>query len=604
MVVNIQSMRFLAIICLVLGISFNSVAQNLWMKYYDNPVMIGDPYSWYGNLSAPSVISDQDTFKMWFRGYTTGLNQQIGYAWSLNGWDWDMDTLPVILVGSPGAWDESKTPGRVIRMNDTLKMWYLGTPDNDVYQTGYAWALDERNWHLNQKPVLTPGPPGSWDDKYVCGGTVAHDGAMYHMYYLGKDNIGDEGIGYAWSNNGTDWTKYPGNPILGPSGTSGSYYHLRLIPSSIHLKDSTVYLYVAGYDVNGYVRIGYFVTEQGNWTNLTVGSFGQPVLDVGASGAWDDRRVTLPSVVEKNDSLYMWYEGKRIGVILRKIGLATDFVIPHPTNCLPDGILFSTQAEIDSFQFNYPYCTDIEGGVIIRGADISNFYGLNMLTSIGGNMTFGGPAGNSMASLNQLDGFENLSYIGRKLTIGNCTALDSIKGFVNLITIDSSLIITSNPYLSDIASLANINLINGSLRIAYNPYLTKCHIQSICNYLSNPMGEIDIHDNAIGCSSQEEVQDSCDANAVLISERYILENFTVNPNPFTTSTTLTYALDEPTNVIIYIFNPQGQLIEKIEQEQSKGEQQVQWKAEGLSAGMYYFRIKADDKVGGCMMIKY
>lgn len=37
-------------------------------------------------------------------------------------------------------------------------------------------------------------------------------------------------------------------------------------------------------------------------------------------------------------------------------------------------------------------------------------------------------------------------------------------------------------------------------------------------------------------------------------------------------------------------------IEKIEREQSKGEQHVQWNAEGLPAGMYYYRIQADHKL--------
>ncbi len=34
--------------------------------------------------------------------------------------------------------------------------------------------------------------------------------------------------------------------------------------------------------------------------------------------------------------------------------------------CLPDGISFTTQAEIDNFQTNYPGCTEIEGDVTIR----------------------------------------------------------------------------------------------------------------------------------------------------------------------------------------------------------------------------------------------
>ena len=60
---------------------------------------------------------------------------------------------------------------------------------------------------------------------------------------------------------------------------------------------------------------------------------------------------------------------------------ATDSIETH---CLSDGITFTTQEEIDNFQTNYPYCSEIEGDVIIEGADITNLDGLNGLNSVSG----------------------------------------------------------------------------------------------------------------------------------------------------------------------------------------------------------------------------
>jgi len=40
--------------------------------------------------------------------------------------------------------------------------------------------------------------------------------------------------------------------------------------------------------------------------------------------------------------------------------------------CLPNGIIFTTQNQIDSFQINNPNCTEIEGDVRIEGIDITN----------------------------------------------------------------------------------------------------------------------------------------------------------------------------------------------------------------------------------------
>ena len=53
-------------------------------------------------------------------------------------------------------------------------------------------------------------------------------------------------------------------------------------------------------------------------------------------------------------------------------------------SCLPEGIIFETQSQIDSFQINYPGCTDIEGHVNIQGDNITGLDGLNVLESVGG----------------------------------------------------------------------------------------------------------------------------------------------------------------------------------------------------------------------------
>ena len=57
--------------------------------------------------------------------------------------------------------------------------------------------------------------------------------------------------------------------------------------------------------------------------------------------------------------------------------------------CLPEGITFHSQEEIDNFQTNYPNCTEIEGDVTISGDDIDNLNGLDILTAIGGSLVIG-----------------------------------------------------------------------------------------------------------------------------------------------------------------------------------------------------------------------
>jgi len=73
---------------------------------------------------------------------------------------------------------------------------------------------------------------------------------------------------------------------------------------------------------------------------------------------------------------------KNLSLILLVLTLCQFTVLSQ--SCLPDGITFSTQAEIDDFQTNYPGCTEIEGDVIINGSNITNLNGLSVVTSIGG----------------------------------------------------------------------------------------------------------------------------------------------------------------------------------------------------------------------------
>ena len=47
-------------------------------------------------------------------------------------------------------------------------------------------------------------------------------------------------------------------------------------------------------------------------------------------------------------------------------------------SCLPQGITFNWQADVDNFQNNYPGCTQIQGDVTMSGSDITNLNGLSV----------------------------------------------------------------------------------------------------------------------------------------------------------------------------------------------------------------------------------
>lgn len=189
--------------------------------------------------------------------------------------------------------------------------------------------------------------------------------------------------------------------------------------------------------------------------------------------------------------------------------------------CLPDGFIFTTQSQIDSFQIIYPNCHEIEGDIHIFGTDIVNlnglinvteFYGnvsieytslpdlsgLDSVISIGGNLKIGDwYFGNY--DLTSLEGLNNLSYIAGELTIARNTELINLIGLDNLDSVGGNLNIgywdwdcVGNPSLLSLAGLENLISIGGTLGIRRNKQLIS--FTGLLNLVS-VHGSLDIYDN-------------------------------------------------------------------------------------------------------------
>jgi len=85
---------------------------------------------------------------------------------------------------------------------------------------------------------------------------------------------------------------------------------------------------------------------------------------------------------------------------------------------LPFGILFNTQAQINSFSTNYPGCTQILGSVHIEGPGITNLAGLSGVTAIGGYLNI-----KNNSALTGVSGLSALTTIGGFFLIDNNDAL-------------------------------------------------------------------------------------------------------------------------------------------------------------------------------------
>ena len=263
-------------------------------------------------------------------------------------------------------------------------------------------------------------------------------------------------------------------------------------------------------------------------------------------------------------------------------------------SCLPEGITFTTQLQIDSFPILYPNCTEIEGWVKIQGSDITNLQGVSVVTTMGTYLTIW-----YNENLTNLSGLDNLTSVGINFTIVGNSSLSDITSLGNLVYVGAALDIIDNPQLIGLSGIENIEAESiSSLNISYNPQLTYCEVQSVCDYLANPNGYLIIENNDVGCNSPAEVEEAC---TVGITELKTESPLSAYPNPFTTSTTIEYELTEPSHVQLTIYNTIGEVVYTAKDSMMPvGKHSFIWTAERLPEGLYYAVLRSEE---GMVVVK-
>lgn len=133
--------------------------------------------------------------------------------------------------------------------------------------------------------------------------------------------------------------------------------------------------------------------------------------------------------------------------------------------CLPNGVEFTLQSEINTFQKIYPGCKEILGTVKISGSSITNLDSLR-ITKISGGLLI-----NYTENLKNLSGLKELNSIGLELSLRSNKALESIIGLNKLKNIGRSLSIENNAKLLELTGLNSLESINGSVSISNNASL-------------------------------------------------------------------------------------------------------------------------------------
>lgn len=133
-------------------------------------------------------------------------------------------------------------------------------------------------YQVLKAPIISPGQPGSWNEKSCFFAKVKQYNEGFIMFYTGRTHQGVESVGMAKSTNLTQWQNYGGNPVLkdhvGWRSKKGASE-----PSYLEVRHDTIILLVGGTKQfnmdwwHRYVTRDMFVDKPGNVSDKQLGAY-------------------------------------------------------------------------------------------------------------------------------------------------------------------------------------------------------------------------------------------------------------------------------------------------------------------------------------------
>lgn len=255
-------------------------------KYASNPVMAGNAAWEAGVLCEPSVMLENGTFKMWYRG-NSDAGSKIAYATSSDGINWTKHSGNPILTVSGGV-----AYPVVIKIGSTYHLYAGKISDGNLYR----WSSsDGINWTADNggAPVLDLADT-------VCNVSVYYDASdtpKYRMLFEVFTGSNFQ-LRYAHSSDGLSWTVDSTNPV---------YPHNAGNPSEVFKIGDTFYCFTGDCSSGGW-KIELIKSK--NWTSWSkVATKSIPIQ--GWEGADISDPCLLLNVSGKDHQCYMWYIGNQ-----------------------------------------------------------------------------------------------------------------------------------------------------------------------------------------------------------------------------------------------------------------------------------------------------
>lgn len=223
--------------------------------------------------------------------------------------------------GPPFRWQADPQPviprdGAVDVLNPSVVRWrgsYLNLYseyDGRTWHTALAVSQDGEHWEERGR-VLSPS---GWEGGYIAanGSALANDDRIFYWYQAGDPPR----IGLAQSTDGVRWTKNPA-PVIDP-GPRGAFDERGVSDPCVIRAGDSFYLFYTGLDRARRQRLGIARSTDGeHWQKLRT----NPVVEMGASGTFDENGLGEPAIWSSADQWWMLYTGRARNE-QRRIGLA------------------------------------------------------------------------------------------------------------------------------------------------------------------------------------------------------------------------------------------------------------------------------------------
>lgn len=249
-------------------------------------------------------------------------------------YEWRARPEPVLTRGPAGSWDSGDVLNpSVVRDGEIYRNFYSGY-DGKTWRTGEAVSEDGILWRkkglrssaangsavmfrgrlcyygqagepvrieLDSKPVLEPGPYGSWDERGVADPYVMEAGGKLYLYYLGMDRARRQRIGVAMSTDGVHWVKLRANPIV-ELGGYGAFDENGLGEPAVWAANGFYWMLYTGRSRTERRKLALARSTDGvRWEKLPGTIAGEQ--------PWDQEVICDPTVIVEGGRIRVWFGG-------------------------------------------------------------------------------------------------------------------------------------------------------------------------------------------------------------------------------------------------------------------------------------------------------